>query len=208
MGWLDRVGRVVRAQVNSLINEAEDPEKILEKAVMDMEQELIAMRRALAEAIATQKSTERIVANYQQTAQKWYDRAQLSLNGGNEASAREALMQRQSYQQQAQSLQAQLEEQNKIGSKLKQDLRTLEQKYSEAKAKKNLYIARLRSAQAQQKMHEIAGNLSGASPSSVFERIETKILELEAESQLTGASGRDSLEEKFIAIEGKDNLEQ
>lgn len=208
MGWLDRVGRVVRAQVNSLINEAEDPEKILEKAVMDMEQELIAMRRALAEAIATQKSTERIVANYQQTAQKWYDRAQLSLNGGNEASAREALMQRQSYQQQAQSLQAQLEEQNKIGSKLKQDLRTLEHKYSEAKAKKNLYIARLRSAQAQQKMHEIAGNLSGASPSSVFERIETKILELEAESQLTGASGRDSLEEKFIAIEGKDNLDR
>jgi phage shock protein A len=208
MGWLDRVGRVVRAQINSLRNEAEDPEKILEKAVMDMEQELIAMRRALAEAIATQKSTERIVANYQQTAQKWYDRAQLSLNGGNEASAREALMQRQSYQQQAQSLQAQLEEQNKIGSKLKKDLRTLEQKYSEAKAKKNLYIARLRSAQAQQKMHEIAGTLSGASPSSVFERVETKILELEAESQLTGASGQDSLEEKFIAIEGKDNLNQ
>nr|MCU0537349.1 PspA/IM30 family protein [Hydrococcus sp. Prado102] len=107
-----------------------------------------------------------------------------------------------------QSLQVQLEEQSKIGSKLKKDLRTLEQKYSEAKAKKNLYIARLRSAQAQQKMHEIAGNLSGASPSSVFERIETKILELEAESELTGASGRDSLEEKFIAIEGKDNTNQ
>lgn len=69
MGWLNRVGRVVRAQINSLISEAEDPEKILEKAVMDMEQELIAMRRALAEAIATQKSTERIVANYQQAAQ-------------------------------------------------------------------------------------------------------------------------------------------
>ncbi|NJK47204.1 PspA/IM30 family protein [Candidatus Gracilibacteria bacterium] len=207
MGWLNRVGRVVRAQINSLISEAEDPEKILEKAVMDMEQELIAMRRALAEAIATQKSTERIVANYQQAAQKWYDRAQLSLHSGNEASAREALMQRQSYQQQAQSLQAQLEEQSKIGSNLKKDLRTLEQKYSEAKAKKNLYIARLRSAQAQQKMHEIAGNLNGASPSSIFERIETKILELEAESELTGASGRDSLEEKFIAIEGKDNKE-
>ncbi|NJO94097.1 MAG: hypothetical protein HC820_06575 [Hydrococcus sp. RM1_1_31] len=76
MGWLERLGRVVRTQIDSLVKEAEDPEKILEQAVMGMEQELIEMRRALAEAIATQKSTERQTANYQMAAQKWYDRAQ------------------------------------------------------------------------------------------------------------------------------------
>jgi phage shock protein A len=207
MGWLERMGRVLRAQMNSLINEAEDPEKILEKAVMNMEQELIEMRRALAEAIATQKSTERYVANYQQAVQKWYERAQVALEKGNEALAKEALLQRQSYQKQAQSLQAQLEEQSEIVGKFKKDLRTLEHKYTEAKAKKNLYIARLRSALATQKIHEITSNLNSTSSVSVFEQIETKILELEARAELTGASITDSLEEEFAALEDGDNVD-
>ncbi|AFY75904.1 MAG: PspA/IM30 family protein [Hydrococcus sp. C42_A2020_068] len=207
MGWLERMGRVLRAQMNSLVNEAEDPEKILEKAVMDMEQKLIEMRRALAEAIATQKSTERYIANYQQASQKWYERAQIALEKGNEALAKEALLQRQSYQKQAQSLQAQLEEQGEVIGKLKKDLRTLEHKYTEAKAKKNLYIARLRSAMATQKIHEITSNLNSASSVSVFEQIETKILELEARSQLTSASVTDSLEEKFASLEDGDNVD-
>lgn len=207
MGWLERMGRVLRAQMNSLVSEAEDPEKILEKAVMNMEQELIEMRRALAEAIATQKSTERYIANYQQASQKWYERAQIALEKGNEALAKEALLQRQSYQKQAQSLQAQLEGQNEVVGKLKKDLRTLEHKYTEAKAKKNLYIARLRSAMATQKIHEITSNLNSASSVSVFEQIETKILELEARSQLTSASVTDSLEEKFASLEDEDDVD-
>ncbi|OKH21590.1 phage shock protein A [Hydrococcus rivularis NIES-593] len=207
MGWLERMGRVLRAQMNSLVSEAEDPEKILEKAVMNMEQELIEMRRALAEAIATQKSTERYIANYQQASQKWYERAQIALEKGNEALAKEALLQRQSYQKQAQSLQAQLEGQNEVVGKLKKDLRTLEHKYTEAKAKKNLYIARLRSAMATQKIHEITSNLNSASSVSVLEQIETKILELEARSQLTSASVTDSLEEKFASLEDEDDVD-
>ena len=201
MSLLKRLGQGLRAQINSLISEAEDPEKILEKAVMDMEQELIEMRRALAGAIATQKSTERFVAQYQQAVQKWYDRAQVALEQGNESAAREALFQRQSYQQQAQSLQTHLASQSEIVSKFKKDLRTLEHKYTEAKAKKNFYIARLRSALAKQKIHDITGNLNGVTSANVFERIEAKILELEAQAELTGASGKDGLEEKFAALE-------
>ena len=56
MGLLDRIGRVIRAQINSLGNEAQDPEKLLEEMTAQMELELIEMRRALAEAIATHKS--------------------------------------------------------------------------------------------------------------------------------------------------------
>jgi phage shock protein A len=207
MGWLDRLGGALRAQINSLINEAEDPEKILDRAVMDMEQELIEMRRALAEAIATQKSTERYIANHQLAAQKWYERAQIALDKSNEVLAKEALIQRQSYQIQAQTLQTQLEQQSGIISRFKKDLRSLEQKYIEAKAKKSLYIARLRSALATQKIHEITGNLNSKDSLSVFEQIETKILELEAQSELMGASVKDSLEAKFAALEGGNNVD-
>jgi phage shock protein A len=203
MGWLDRLGRGMRSQINSSFAKTEDPEKILEKAVMEMEGQLIEIRRALAESIAILKSTERLAANQQQAAQKWYDRAKVSLIEGNEAQAREALLQRQSYQERSRALQRQMEQQNETIGKLKQDLRKLEQKYTEAKTKKNHYIARLRAAIATQKMHEITG-VSGVNNDSVFDRIETKLLELEAEAELTATPQKDGLEEKFATLEESD----
>ncbi len=202
MSWLERLGSVIRAELNSLNREAADPEKILEQAVMAMEQELIEMRRALAEALATSKSSERQLANYNISAEKWYERAQLALDKDNEVLARDALSNRQSYLVTAQSLQGQLNEQKVIINQVKQDLRTLEHKYAEAKAKKSLYIVRLRSAVASQKLEEIAGNLNKGSSWSVFEQMEAKILEIEAQSELTRQSTADPLEQKFAALEG------
>lgn len=136
MGWLERVSRVVRSQINSLVTEAEDPEKLLEDAIAEMERELIAMRRALAEAIATHKSAERQLSRYENAGNKWYERAELAISKGNESLAREALVNRQSYQQQANSIQNQLDQQNEIIQKLKNELRQLEHKEREAKAQK------------------------------------------------------------------------
>ncbi|MEA5512109.1 PspA/IM30 family protein [Crocosphaera sp. UHCC 0190] len=206
MEWLERVSRAVRAQINSLVQEAEDPEKLLEEAIAQMEQELIAMRRALAEAIATHKSAERQLARYEAAASKWYERAELALEKGNEVLAREALVNRQSYQQQAQTIQNQLGQQTQIIQKVKQDLRQLEQKYSEAKAKKSLYLARLRSAMASQKLNEVMGNFVPGSSDNLFEKIDARILELEAQSELMGHLG-DPLEKQFTELEGNKNIE-
>ena len=207
MGWLERLGRVIRANINSLIQETQDPEKVLEQAVLEMEQELIEMRRALAAAIATYKSTERQIANQQRMAQRWYERAQLALDRGNEPSARECLVHRQSYLNSTQSLQAQLEQQSGVIGKFKQDLGDLELKFAEVKAKKSLYVARLRSAIARQKMQEMAGNYVNGGYESIFDQLETKILELEAESQLMAAIVPDSLDQKFAALEEGEQVE-
>jgi phage shock protein A len=207
MSWLERLGRVIRAKVNSLIQEAEDPEKILEQAIAEMEHESIEMRRALAAAIATNKSTERQIANHQAAARRWYESAQLALDRGNEPLAREALLQRQFHSNSAQSLEVQTERQRQSIAKFKQDLRALEGKFVEAKAQKNLYLARLRSAIAAQKLQQISGNLNNRGSYSVFEQIEAKILELEAESELLETSGGDPLLEKFASLEAGDRLE-
>lgn len=207
MGWLDRLGQAVRAQVNSLIREAEDPEQLLEEAIMAMEQELIQMRQGLAEAIASQKRTEREVQKYEKAAQTWYERAKTALSRGNETLAREALMKRQSYQTYVQPFQTQLQQQQEVVTRLKQDLRQLEHKYSEAKTKKSLYLARLRSAVASHRMQKMMGDLNPNSDSTLFEQIESKIMELEAESQLINSVSSDPLEPQFAALEGKDPQE-
>jgi len=207
MGLIDRILRVIRANLNSLIGQAEDPEKILEQAVEDMQQDLIGLRQAVAQAIATQKRTERQASQAQSTAQEWYNRAQLALSKGDENLAREALTRRKSYQETAKAMQAQLAQQAGVVTKLKENMRTLESKISEAKTKKDLYIARARSAQASQKINEMLGNVGTSSALSAFERMEEKVMQLEAQSEALEQLGSNELEKRFAALEGGDEID-
>lgn len=206
MGLLARFGQVIRAHWTNWGQEINDPEKLLTEMTSQMELELIEMRRALAEAIATNKSTERQLAGQQVAAQKWYERAQLAIDKGHETLAREALEHRQSYQHHIQILEQSLEEQRQIIRRLKGDLQTLERKYSEVKTKKDLFLARLKSAAAAQKLQDLMGNIDHLSASSLFERIENRILELEALSNLNNLTN-DPLEQKFARLEDQKGIE-
>jgi phage shock protein A len=207
MGLIDRILRVIRANLNSLIGQAEDPEKILEQAVEEMQQDLIQLRQAVAQAIATQKRTERQASQAQTTANDWYNRAQLALSNADENLAREALTRRKSYQETAKAMQAQLEQQASVVTKLKENMRTLESKISEAKTKKDLYIARARSAQASQKINEMLGNVGTGSSLSAFERMEEKVMQLEAQSEAIEQLGSSDLEKRFAALEGGNDID-
>ncbi|MGQ4650542.1 PspA/IM30 family protein [Lyngbya aestuarii] len=207
MGLIDRILRVIRANLNSLVGQAEDPEKILEQAVTDMQQDLIQMRQAVAQAIASQKRTERQASQAQSTADEWYNRAQLALSKGNEELAREALSRRKSYQETAKALTSQLSQQAEIVNKLKQNMRSLESKISEAKTKKDFYIARARSAQASQKINEMLGNVGNSSALGAFEQMEEKVMQLEAQSEALEALGSDDLDRQFAALEGSEDVD-
>ncbi|MEO0684684.1 MAG: PspA/IM30 family protein, partial [Cyanobacteria bacterium J06649_11] len=142
MGLIDRILRLFRSNVNSWTTQREDPEKILEQAVYEMQENLVRMRQGVAQAIATQKRTERQAAQARTTAEEWYRRAQMALQQGNEALAREALTKRNAYQQTTTALTEQIGQQKTLVAKLKKDMQSLELKISEAKTKKDMYIAR------------------------------------------------------------------
>ena len=207
MGFIDRIRRIISANLNSLVGEAEDPEKILEQTIDEMQQDLIRMRQAVAGAIASQKRTERQARQAQSTADELYQQAQLTLSQGDENLARSILTKRKSYQETTKALQAQLAQQESIVNKLKQDMRTLESKISEAKTKADLYIARARSAQASQKINEMLGNLDTGSSLVAFERMEEKVMQLEAQSEAISELGSDELEKKFAAIESSNDID-
>ena len=155
MGIFDHFWRVIRANVNSLISNAEDPEKILEQTIKNMQNDLVKLRQVVAEAIATQKQTERQSYQAKSTADEWYRRAHLALQKGQENLAREALTRRNSYQETATVMKVQMEQQKQVVEKLKQNMKQLEHKVSEAKLKKNMYIARARSARASEKLNKM-----------------------------------------------------
>lgn len=207
MGLIDRILRVIRANINNLIGQAEDPEKILEQTVTDMQDDLVQMRQAVAQAIATQKRSERQAHQAQSTADEWYRRAQLALQQANEPLAREALTKRKSYQETATAMTSQLEQQNTVVVRLKKDMQTLESKIGEAKTKKDMYIARARSAQASARLNEMLGGVNTSGSLSAFERMEEKVLQLEAQSEAIAELGTDDLQKKFSSLESSNEID-
>lgn len=204
MGLLDRIGRVIRATLNSWISKAEDPEKIMEQTILDMQDDLIRLRQAVAQAIATQKRSERQQSQAESMAQEWYQRAQLALRKGEESLAREALARRKNYQETASALASQLEQQATVVAQMKQNMVTLESKLAEMKTKKDMYIARARSAQASEKLNEMLAQANPTGSLAAFERMEEKVMELEARSEAIAELNASTVEGRFASLEGGD----
>ena len=201
MGLFDRIGRVFRANINDMVSKAEDPEKMLEQAVIDMQEDLVQLRQAVAQAIAQQKRTEQQLNNNQKEEGNWQQRAQLALQKGDENLAREALVRKKSYSDTIQLLSTQLQQQTAQVSTLKKNLIGLESKISEAKTKKNMLKARAKAAKANEQLQQTIGNMGTGSSMAAFERMEEKVLEMEARSQAAGELGGSGLEQQFAQLE-------
>ncbi|MEM9149747.1 MAG: PspA/IM30 family protein [Cyanobacteria bacterium P01_F01_bin.3] len=205
MGLLDRISRLVRSNVNHLVNGAEDPEKVLQQTVLNMQSDLVSMRQAVAQAIATQKRTERQCEQAKRTAEEWYNRAQLALQKGDDASARDALTRRQTYVQTEQTLRPQIAQQREIVAQLKSNMGQLERKISEARTQKDMYIARARAAQSSVRLNEM---LTGtAASTNAFEKMEARVLDLESQAEVTAAMGTDSVEQQFAQFEKQGSVD-
>ncbi|NET10080.1 MAG: PspA/IM30 family protein [Merismopedia sp. SIO2A8] len=202
MGFLDRIGRAIKAGIKSVVDTTEDPEKVLEQTVMEMEDDLIRIRQAVAQAIATQKRTERQSNHAKQTADEWYRRAQLALQKNDDETAREALTRRKSYLDTARMLDLQRDQQRGMVKKLKANMLTLERQLAEAKTRKDMYIARVRSAKASQQLNEMLGGIGTRQSMTAFDRMEETVQELEAQSEAVAelTSGGD-WERRFAALE-------
>jgi phage shock protein A len=111
MGLFDRISRLMRANLNDMLSKAEDPEKILEKAIIDMQEDLVQLRQAVASAIASQKRSQQQYNQNQSQANQWQSRAQLALQKGDENLAREALQRKKSYLETANTIKATLDQQ-------------------------------------------------------------------------------------------------
>ena len=207
MGLFDRLSRLVRANLNDMVSSAEDPEKILEQAVIDMQEDLVQLRQAVARSIAEQKRSQQQYSKNQEEANKWQQRAQLALTKGDESLAREALKRKKSFQETATTLKTQLDQQTGQVDTLKRNLVALESKISEAKTKKNMLKARAKAAEAQKQLQSTLGSIDTSSAMGAFERMEEKVLSLEAESEAVAELGGTGLEDQFAALEAGSDVD-
>jgi phage shock protein A len=207
MGLFDRVSRVVRANLNAAVSSAEDPEKILDQAIIDMQEDLVQLRQAVATAIASQKRTQQQMNQANSEADNWQRRAKLALEKGDENLAREALSRRKTNVETGTALKNQLDQQAGTVDTLKRNLIALEGKISEAKTKKDMLKARASAAKANEQLQKTVGALGTGSAMSAFERMEDKVLQMEARSQAAAELAGADLESQFAQLESGSDVD-
>ncbi|WP_324282819.1 PspA/IM30 family protein [Cyanobacterium aponinum UTEX 3222] len=202
MGIFDRISRVIRANVNDMIDKAEDPEKVLEQSIREMGDDLVKMRQAVAQAIASQKRTEQQYQKNLSEANTWQQRAQLALSKGEEGLAREALVRKKTHAETAATLKAQLDSQVQQIDALRRNLTALESKISEAKTKKDMLKARISAAKANKQLQSTISNINSSSAMSAFERMEERVMLEEAEASAVGELAGMGEDSKWASLEG------
>jgi phage shock protein A len=197
----------MKANINDMVSKAEDPEKILEQAILEMQENLVKMRQGVAQAIASQKRVEQQYNQNLVESNNWQKRAELALQKGDENLAREALVRKKTFQDTATGLKQSLDSQSGQVDTLKRNLVQLESKISEAKTKKEMLKARARAAKAQEQLQGMMQGVSSTSAMAAFERMEEKVLMEEAKSQAAGEIAGSELENQFAALEAHSDVD-
>ncbi len=208
MALLERVSTLVRANLNDLIDKAEDPEKMIKQVILDMQNQLLQVKTQVAIAIADQHLLAKKQKENEDKVSEWTRRAELAVSKKEDDLARAALHRVESYREMSANFAQQVGDQKAQVDNLKTALRKLEQKLDEAHAKADLLIAQHRRARAVGKAHDARTAIGDGSKSAAFDRMKRKVAQNEAVSQAKSELGADDVEDRLTAIEKEDRIEQ
>ena len=207
MSLLERVSTLLRANLNDLVEKAEDPERMLKQIFLDMENQLMQVKTQVAIAIADQHLLEKKRAEHEQQAADWRRKAELAVQKGNDDLARAALERALSNDQLAAGFTTQAEDQKHEADNLRQALHKLEQKLTETRAHSEMLIAEHRRAKVVGRATK-ARQAVGTDQEHALGRMRSKVHVASAENAAaTEVLSPESLEDKFKRLESEDKIE-
>ena len=208
MGILERMSQVLRANINDLLGHAEDPEKMLNQILADMEDAMRQGQAQVADQIAQEKLIQADLENAKKNAAEWGKKAELAVSKSADDLAREALRRQNDYNAQTEIYQKQFDAQHQAVQKLKADLQALESKYQEAKRNKEMLVSRAKRASAQQQVAQASAKMSSVDYSSDLANMERRIQEKEARVAAMDEIQSSSVDEQFKKLGADDTVEQ
>jgi phage shock protein A len=204
MSIFDRMNRAVKANLNSLVESAEDPAKLIEQTVIDLESELRRAKGDLVTQLGTAKRLQKKVIEAAEDVTGWENKAVLALKAGDEDLAREALRMKQSAKKTTDNLQVQANVASAEASKLEATIETVEQRLEDLKARKATLISQVRSAR---EANAAGSRLAGSGALADLDRLTGRIDQLEAEVEASAVIDdnpkRADIEARFRALEKK-----
>jgi phage shock protein A len=208
MALLERVSTLIRANLNDLIDKAEDPEKMIKQVILDMQNQLMQVKTQVAIAIADQHVLEKKQKENAEKEAEWMRKAELAVDKKQDDLARAALDRSMSYKQMAESFDSLVADQKTEVDNLKSALHKLEQKLAEAESKSEMLIAQHRRSRALAKASDAQMAIGDKSKTATFDRMKSKVRHADAVSHAKAEMVNDSVEDKLAALEKQDVIEK
>ncbi len=213
MPLMERVATLLRANINDLIDRAEDPEKMLKQIVLDMENQLLQLKTQVAMALADGHLLERKAREQEESATGWHRKAELAVSKGDDNLARAALERALSHENMLAAYRAQVADQAAESEALRLTYGKLQAKLAETQTQCEILLAQHRRARMVAKATEARAAAGegqpGALHAKVIGRMEHRLHSEEAQNHAAKALLPEaSLEERFHALEQGDRVEQ
>lgn len=208
MALLERVSTLVRANLNDLIDKAEEPEKMIKQVILDMQNQLLQVKTQVAIAIADEHLLEKKQKENADKVTEWMRKAELAVDKKEDDLARASLQRVESYRELSENFAQQVTDQKAQVENLKSALRQLEQKLAEAQGKADLLIAQHRRARAVGKASDARFAVNDNSKAATFDRMKRKVARSEAISQAKSEIASENIDDRLAALEKEDRIEQ
>jgi phage shock protein A len=208
MGLLERVSTLIRANLNDMIDRAEDPEKMIKQVILDMENQYLQVKTQVAVSIADQHILEKKQHEQEDSAKDWMRKAEVAVDKSQDDLARAALDRFQTGQRLAQSFLEQVNDQKAQVETLKSALVKLEQKLDEAKSKREVLLARHRRSVALDKAAKAQVAIGGDSKSAAFDRMKERVTHKEATATAEVELLSDDVAEKLNRLDRDTEVER
>ena len=205
---MERVATLIRANLNDLIDRAEEPEKMIKQVILDMQNQLLQVKTQVAIAIADQHLLDKKKKDNEEKTAEWVRKAELAVDKKQDDLARAALERSLSYKTLAENFAQQVTDQTVQVENLKSALRKLEQKLAEAQAKSDVLIAQHRRARALNKAGDARMAMGNAPAAAAFDRMRSKVQRNESLSQAKAELTGDTIEDRLASLEKQDQVER
>ena len=207
MGIFSRFSDIVNANINAVLEKAEDPEKIIRLMIQEMEDMLVEIRSAAAKCIADRKEHGRRIAYLTREQEEWANRAELAIRRERDDLARAALAEKQAIGDHVEQLRSEMEVLDQQLEKFNQDITQLQNKLNDAKARQRSIIVRHKTATSQLSARRHIHNDRIDDLLFRFENAERRIDRVESEHEAMGMGRGKTLADEIADLEQSDRVE-
>jgi phage shock protein A len=208
MALLERIGTLLRANINDLIDKAEDPEKLARQLVLDMENQLLQVKTQVAIAIADQHLLQTKLKEHEDAMNQYHRKAELAVQKQQDDLARAALERSISHQRLGQGFSQQLEDQTTEAETLRNAFTKLQQKLEETRSTCEILITRNRRARTVGKANSARALTGTQEAATALNRLRTSILEREATNSARVLLETESVDDRLVTLEREDQIDR
>lgn len=210
MGIFSRFKDIISSNLNSMLDQAEDPEKMIRLMISEMEETLVELKASCAGVMADQKKVERLLDTAKIKSEDWQNKAELAIDRGREDLAREALVEKNRIIESIEDFTTELTELNQVVQRYREDMNLLQEKLEAARKKHRVLVQRHIQATKSKASHSTARKSHSIKNVARFDKLENRIERMEAEAEIDRSitKATPTLDEKFDKLIQDEKIEE